>query len=206
MPSSGSRIYRVAVFVSGTGSNLEALLQAESEGGLTKAHIGLVIASKAGVGALERARIHHVPSAVIERKTFPDDAAWERAYLRKLESSRIDIICLAGFLKKIGPAVLAKYSGRILNIHPALLPKFGGPGMYGHFVHEAVVKAKEIASGCTVHLVDEEFDHGTILAQARVPVLPGDTGVTLAARVLEQEHRLYPQVLQQFCEQLDSKA
>ena len=112
------------------------------------------------------------------------------------------MVCLAGYLKKVGPEIIGRFRGRILNIHPALLPKFGGPGMYGHQVHEAVIAAGEKESGCRVHMVDEEFDHGPILAQAQVPVLPGDTPDTPAARILEQEHGLYPKTIRRISESL----
>jgi len=195
-------VIRVAVLVSGAGSNMEAIVKAQMAGRLPGANVVLVISSKAGVQALDRAARAGVKSMVIERPAFPDDSAFEAATLEALREENIDIVCLAGYLKKIGPEILRTYHGRILNIHPALLPKFGGPGMYGHYVHEAVLSAGEKMSGCTVHLVDEEFDRGPVLAQSTVPVLPGDTPETLAARVLEQEHKLYPKVVREFSEKL----
>jgi len=115
--------------------------------------------------------------------------------LELLRQRHVDLIVLAGYLKLVPPAVIAAYRDRIINIHPALLPSFGGPGMYGLRVHQAVLASGVKVSGCTVHLVDEEYDRGPILAQSRVPVLPGDTAETLAARVLEAEHRLLPAVV-----------
>jgi phosphoribosylglycinamide formyltransferase-1 len=193
---------RIAVLVSGGGSNLQAILQAQDSGQLAGAQVTLVLSSKDDAYALERARRHKVATAVIERASAPSDEAFESMILAALAKAETDVICLAGYLKKLGPGVVCRYQGRILNIHPALLPKFGGPGMYGHFVHEAVLAAGEKESGCSVHVVDEEFDHGPVLAQAKVPVIPGDTPESLAARVLEQEHRLYPKTIAEFCRQL----
>ncbi len=196
------RSIRVAVLVSGGGSNLEAILQAKENGQLPNIDVVLVISSKAGVQALDRAVRRKIEAVVIDPKTFSTDDAFQAAILRRLQDSKVDLVCLAGYLRKLGVGIIRAFQGRILNIHPALLPKYGGAGMYGHFVHEAVLKAGEKESGCTVHVVDEEFDHGPILAQARVPVKAGDTAATIAARVLEQEHTLYPATLKAFCETL----
>ncbi len=193
---------RVAVFVSGGGSNLEAILVAQDREELGKAQVVLVISSKAGVQALERATSRQIQAVVVERKTCVNDEEFEAKILNALNAAKIDVVCLAGYLKKIGPSIIQQYQGRILNVHPALLPKYGGAGMYGHFVHEAVIKAGEKESGVTVHLVDNEFDHGPVLAQAKVPVLPNDSGEQLAQRVLAEEHKLYPKVLADFCQKL----
>ena len=193
---------RVAALVSGGGSNLGAILQAQESGALPGIQVVLVLSSKSGVYALERADRHHVESTVVERSWFADEAGFQDTVLQKLVNARVDVVCLAGYLKKLGPEIIRTFRGRLLNIHPALLPKYGGPGMYGHFVHEAVLAAGDKESGCTVHVVDEEFDHGPVLSQARVPVLPGDTPQSLAARVLEQEHQLYPKVIREFCKKL----
>jgi folate-dependent phosphoribosylglycinamide formyltransferase PurN len=128
----------------------------------------------------------------------PDHVA--RELLGVLERHRIDVVLLAGYLKLVPPEVVRRYDGRMLNIHPALLPKFGGKGMYGMRVHRAVLAAGEAVSGATVHLVDEEYDRGAVVAQRRVPVLAGDTPEALAARVLEVEHRLYPAAVDHVCE------
>lgn len=181
---------------------MEAIVQAQRAGRLPNANVALVISSKAGVQALDRAARFGVKAIVIERPAYPDDAAFESAILQALAKEKIDVLCLAGYLKRIGPKIIRAYRGRILNIHPALLPKYGGAGMYGHRVHEAVIAAGEKESGCTVHVVDEEFDHGPVLAQVKVPVLSGDSAESLAARILEQEHALYPKVLKEFCEKL----
>lgn len=193
---------RVGVLVSGAGSNLKAILDAQKAGQLPGIEIVLVLSSKADAFALTHARNHKIESAVVERKAWPSEEAFQSAILEKLVHVRADVVCLAGYLKKLGPDIIRRFRGRILNIHPALLPKFGGPGMYGRFVHEAVLKAGEKESGCTVHIVDEEFDHGPALAQAKVPVMPGDTPESLAVRILEQEHKLYPKTVREFCEKL----
>ncbi len=173
--------YRVAVAVSGRGSNLLALCDAPETG----AEVVLVLSDRDAV-ALDAAERRGI--ATHRLQNHQDGAEW----LAALEGSRIDLLILAGYLKLVPPAVVAAYRGRILNIHPALLPKHGGPGMYGERVHAAVLAAGESESGATVHLVDEAYDRGAILGQARVPVQPGDTPTTLAARVLAAEHRLLP--------------
>ncbi|HVO32735.1 MAG TPA: phosphoribosylglycinamide formyltransferase [Elusimicrobiota bacterium] len=202
---SGTILLRTAVLVSGGGSNLEAILVAGERGELPRIRVVLVVSTRSDAFALTRAHDHGVEAWSLDPKHFGSDDEFQSALLQKLREARIDLICLAGYLRKLSPAIVRDYRGRILNIHPALLPKFGGPGMYGHFVHEAVLASGERESGCTVHLVDEEFDHGPILAQARVPVRAGDTPEQLAARVLEQEHRLYPKTINDFSEHLAPK-
>ena len=177
---------RLAVCVSGRGSNLVALLEALT--GSPAAEVVLVLSNKADAPALDRARERGIPAEAFDN--FRDAAEW----LARLARHHVDLVVLAGYLKLVPAGVISAYRGRILNIHPALLPDFGGPGMYGHHVHEAVVRSGVPFSGATVHLVDEEYDRGEILGQARVPVLPGDTADTLAARVLGAEHRLLPAV------------
>jgi formyltetrahydrofolate-dependent phosphoribosylglycinamide formyltransferase len=181
---------RVAVCVSGGGSNLEALLDAFASPD-DVADISLVMSDRASAGGLERARRREVPAVVL---ADPGDAS---EWLRQLEEHQIDMVVLAGYLKRVPPEVVASYRDRIINIHPALLPAFGGQGMYGGKVHAAVLASGTTESGCTVHLVDEEYDRGPILAQARVPVEPHDTADTLAARVLAAEHQLLPAVVRE---------
>lgn len=178
---------RVAVAVSGRGSNLEALLRAL--GPAAPARVALVLTNRADAGALGVAAAQDVPTQVLGNPADP--AEW----LAGLERHRIDLIVLAGYLKLVPAAVIARYRDRIVNIHPALLPAHGGRGMYGHRVHQAVLAGGDRESGATVHLVDEAYDRGAILAQSRVPVLPGDSAERLAARVLEVEHRLLPAVV-----------
>lgn len=178
---------KLAVCVSGRGSNLVALLQALR--GSDQARVVLVLSNRADAPALERAREWGI--AAESFTSYRDGAEW----LERLTHHAVDLVVLAGYLKLVPAEVIRAYRGRMLNIHPALLPDFGGPGMYGHHVHEAVLQSGAKESGATVHLVDEEYDRGAILAQARVPVLAGDTPETLAARVLGAEHRLLPAVV-----------
>ncbi len=177
---------RVAVLVSGGGTNLQALLDALR--GSSIARITRVISSRPDADALERARTAGVPTAVL---TDPADAAELVAAL-----DDAGLVVLAGYLKRVPPTAVARLRWRLINIHPALLPAFGGPGMYGRRVHERVLASGATISGATVHYVDEEYDHGPIIAQWPVPIRPGDTPESLAARVLEVEHRLLPLVVQ----------
>jgi formyltetrahydrofolate-dependent phosphoribosylglycinamide formyltransferase len=178
---------RVAVCVSGGGSNLQALLDALPEG--APARVVLVLSDRGDAGALDRARRAGVPAEVFA--DFRDATEW----LTRLGRRDVDLVVLAGYLKLVPAPVVAAWRGRIVNIHPALLPKHGGAGMYGRKVHAAVLEAGDTESGPTVHLVDEEYDRGLVLAQARVPVKEGDTPESLATRVLEAEHRLLPAVV-----------
>ena len=179
------RPVRVAVLVSGGGTNLQALLDALHNSPI--ARVTRVISSRPDAGALARARRAGVPTTVLRDANDPGelDAALSDAQL----------VVLAGYLRLVHASVVARFRGRMINIHPALLPDFGGPGMYGHRVHEAVLASGAKESGATVHFVDEEFDRGAIIAQEKVPVQRGDTAETLAARVLEAEHRLLPKVV-----------
>jgi phosphoribosylglycinamide formyltransferase 1 len=178
---------RVAVCISGRGSNLDALAErlADDE----HAEIVLVLSNRADAPGLLRAAAAGVPAEALT------DAADGAEWLERLERRQADLVVLAGYLKLVPRAVIERFRGRIVNVHPALLPAFGGRGMYGHRVHEAVLASGVAESGATVHLVDEEYDRGTILAQERVPVEPGDTPERLAARVLAAEHRLLPAVV-----------
>ena len=177
---------RLAVAISGRGTNLAALLAALPAG--SAAEVALALSDRAAPG-LELARQRGIPTLELA------DPAEGRAWLAALSAHRIDLVVLAGYLKLVPDTVIDRYRGSIINIHPALLPAFGGPGMYGRRVHEAVLASGSTVSGATVHLVDEVYDHGAVLAQARVPVLTGDTPDTLAARVLDAEHRLLPAVV-----------
>ena len=174
----------VAVAVSGRGTNLEALLL--GLGPDAPARVVLVLSNRADAPALDRAAGRGIPTVTL--RDHADGGEW----LRALERHGADLLVLAGYLKLVPAEVIDRYRGRILNVHPALLPAFGGLGMYGRRVHEAVLASGARESGATVHLVDEVYDRGAILGQARVPVLPGDDPETLAARVLEAEHRLLP--------------
>lgn len=179
--------YRVAVGVSGGGSNLQALLDRLQ--GEAPARVVLVLSNRPDAGGLERARRGGVAAEVL---SDPADAS---EWITRLGRRDVDLLVLAGYLKLVPPGVVQKYAGRIVNVHPALLPAFGGAGMYGKRVHEAVIASGATESGPTVHLVDEVYDRGEILAQRRVPVLPDDTPERLAARVLAAEHALLPEVV-----------
>jgi phosphoribosylglycinamide formyltransferase 1 len=174
----------IAVAVSGRGSNLDALLRTLGPG--APATIVLVLSDRAGAPALELAREHGIPTRVLA------DSGDSGEWLESLRKHGVELLVLAGYLRLVPVPVIGAYRGRIINIHPALLPAFGGKGMYGRRVHEAVLKSGARETGATVHLVDELYDHGEVLAQATVPVLPGDTAEGLAARVLEVEHRILP--------------
>jgi formyltetrahydrofolate-dependent phosphoribosylglycinamide formyltransferase len=179
--------YRIAVCVSGGGSNLGALIDALRDE--PDADLVLVLSNVATAGGLERARATGIPAEVF------DDPADPTEWITRCGRRDVDLIVLAGYLKLVPAQVLSRYGGRMLNIHPALLPLHGGRGMYGRRVHQAVLDSGARETGATVHLVDEEYDRGAILAQSRVAVLAGDTSETLAARVLEAEHTLLPAVV-----------
>lgn len=177
------------------GTNMQAIIDA-CQAGRLQAVPRVVISNNAGSGALERARQAGIPAVHLSSRTHADPAALDSAILATLQSHGVTLVCLAGYMRRLGPRTLAAYHHRVLNIHPALLPRFGGRGFYGERVHQAVLAAGEVESGPTVHLVDGEYDHGRVLAQRRVPVLPGDDAASLAARVLVQEHLIYPETLQ----------
>ncbi|RKX22277.1 MAG: phosphoribosylglycinamide formyltransferase [Candidatus Zixiibacteriota bacterium] len=185
---------RIAVFISGGGSNLQSLIDA-SESGRLSGKIVLVISSRDNAYGLERAFNAEIDTFVYKVKNY---AAKEDAYrdlMEMLEEYEVEYIALAGYLKLLPVPIVRQYKNRITNIHPALLPKYGGSGMYGHHVHEAVIKAGEKESGATVHIVDEIYDHGKILMQQKVSVSPEDTPESLAAKVLKIEHQIYPKAL-----------
>ena len=186
---------RLGFLASHGGSNLQAILDAIQAKWLN-AEARVVISNNTGSLALERARSAGVPALHLSSETHPDAGTLDRAIAEALQRHSVDLVVLAGYMRKIGPAVLGAYPCRIVNIHPALLPKHGGQGMFGIHVHEAVLAEGERETGATVHLVNAEYDRGPTLAQARVPVEPGDTPETLQQRVLSTEHRLYAETLQ----------
>ncbi|MCJ7491545.1 MAG: phosphoribosylglycinamide formyltransferase [Dehalococcoidia bacterium] len=189
------RILRLGFLASHGGSNMQAIIDACKDGRLD-AEPAVVISNNSESTALERARREGIPNYHLSSATHRDPAELDAAILRTLEEHGVDLVILAGYMKLLGPRTLARYRGRILNIHPALLPKFGGKGLYGKKVHEAVLAAGERVTGVTIHLVDERYDAGPIVAQSEVPVLEGDTVDSLAARVLEREHQLFAETLQ----------
>ncbi|MGD9161982.1 MAG: phosphoribosylglycinamide formyltransferase [Desulfobacteraceae bacterium] len=185
----------IGFLASHNGSNMQAIIDACNSGALHASPV-VVISNNSKSGALERAKKESIAHYHISGKNYPDPGELDRAILNVMKEHSVDIIVLAGYMKKLGSKTLAYFQGRILNIHPALLPKYGGKGMYGMNVHEAVIEAGETESGVSIHIVDSNYDTGPVIAQARVPVKPMDTCETLAARVLEQEHLLFPETLQ----------
>jgi phosphoribosylglycinamide formyltransferase-1 len=182
----------MGVLVSGRGSNLGAILDAAREGRLD-AEVVLVVSDRPDASALRRAEERGVESRVAERKDFPDAESFENAIAGLLEERGVELVVLAGFMRVLGPAFVRRFAGRIVNIHPSLLPSF--PGL--HAQRQALRHGVKIA-GCTVHLVDETLDGGPILAQAAVPVLEGDTEESLSERILKEEHKLLPETIQKF--------
>lgn len=196
------RKMRIAVLVSGGGTNLEALLNAQEAGQLPHGEIVLVCASNEGVYALERARNHGVPAVAVARKAM-SQSAFETELNIKLAAYRADVIVLAGFLSILSAEFVSRWQGRILNVHPSLIPAFCGKGMYGLHVHEAALQRGVKITGATVHLVNEIPDGGEILLQKAVEVLPSDTPETLQRRVMEQaEWVLLPQAAEMLCRNL----
>jgi len=186
---------RIAVFCSGSGSNFQAIFHALKKKQLN-AEIVLCLSNRSQCGAMEFARSNGIAAVHLMEKQFDSFDEFAAAMVGCLRKHGIEIILLAGYMRKVPDAVVTAFPERIINIHPALLPKFGGEGMYGIHVHTAVLEAGETESGATVHLVNEEYDKGRILMQRHVPVLAGDTPESLAARVLECEHKLYPEALE----------
>lgn len=193
---------RIGVMVSGQGrgTNLQAILDACVSGEIP-GQVVVVIGTRRDAPAMERAQAAGVPTVVISpRKYEGDEAGYGEALLRALRRHDVGLICLAGYMRMLPVVVVDAYRGRIMNTHPALLPLFGGQGMYGEHVHRAVLESGMKVSGCTVHFVDEQYDHGPIILQTAVPVQEDDTPQTLAARVLPAEHRTYVQAIRLFAE------
>ncbi len=185
---------KIAVFISGGGSNLQSLIDASEDGRLA-GKIVLVISGQDNAYGLERAFNAGIDTFVYKVKSYPSKEDAHRDLLEMLKEYEVEFIALAGYLKLLPPPVIANYKNRITNIHPALLPKYGGKGMYGSRVHEKIIKARDKESGVTVHLVDEIYDHGKIIIQKKVSISPQDTPKSLAAKVLKMEHKLYPEAL-----------
>jgi phosphoribosylglycinamide formyltransferase-1 len=181
---------RLAVLLSGRGSNFEAIADSVSAGRIPNAEIVAVISDVAEAPGLARARERGLRSHAVDREAIPSRRDRERQMLAILESARPDLVCLAGYMRILSPDFVGRFRGRILNIHPALLPKFPGLDAQGR-----AIEAGEKESGCTVHFVDEGTDTGPIVLQKRVPILPGDTEESLSARILEREHEAYPEAI-----------
>ena len=194
-----SRRPRVAVFASGGGRSFENLVEHSAEGRLA-AEVALLLSDRDGIGALERAERLGVPHRVLTWREFDGPNAFSRAAFDEVREARCNVVVLAGFLRLL--RVPAEFQRRVLNIHPALLPAFGGKGYYGDRVHAAVLEAGVETTGCTVHYVDDEYDHGEPILQREVPVEPGDTVETLAARVFEAERIALPEALNRVLERL----
>ena len=186
---------RLAVLLSGSGTTLQNLVD-QIKGGTLDASIELVIGSREGLKGIERAKSAGLNHRVFPRKQYPDTPSFSHDVFSAIDAAGADLICLAGWLCLLD--IPARYAGRMMNIHPALLPSFGGKGMYGHFVHEAVLAHGCKVSGCTVHFVDNTYDTGPIIVQRTCPVLEQDTPDTLAARVFEQEKVAYPEAIRMF--------
>lgn len=185
---------RLGFLASHRGSNMQAVLDACEAHTLAATPVVLV-SNNRGSEAILRAQRAGMATHVLNRVTHPDPDVLDSAIHDALTAARCDVIVLAGFMKMIGPRVLRAFANRIINIHPALLPRHGGKGMFGMHVHRSVIASGDRVSGVSVHLVDEEYDHGRVLAQAEVPVVPGDTPEALAERVLKKEHQFLPEVL-----------
>ena len=189
---------KIAIFASGGGSNLREIYNQIQKGDIP-ATIVLVVSNNPQCGAIIFASEQGLENFIVNDTRFPNPDTRDKLLFRALLKAEVELICLAGYMKLLPKRIVKEYKDRILNIHPALLPQFGGKGFYGMKVHEAVIEAGAAESGVTVHLVDEEYDHGKIIAQKKVTVRSGDTAKTLAKRVLKVEHDLYPKVLKAFC-------
>lgn len=194
-----ANILNLACLCSGSGTNLQAIIDG-IEAGRLPARITAVISNEPGAQALERARRHGLPAFLVDHRGFAKREAFESKLAEIIDRQEARLVCLCGFMRILTPWFVERYPNRILNIHPALLPKHGGRGFYGHKVHQAVLAAGEKESGCTVHFVDAQVDHGPVILQRRVPVLPGDTPESLARRVLAEEHLAYPQAIAMLAE------
>ncbi len=186
---------RIGVLASGGGTDTQAIIDA-CEAGRIEGRVVVVVSNNSGAGVLERARRHGIPAHHLSNRHHADDADLDRAFVELLRGYGVNLVALAGYMKKRGPAFLRAFPNCILNIHPALLPgPHGGEGKYGIRVHESVLAAGDRVTGVTVHLVDEKYDHGPVVARREVPVMPDDTPESLQKRVLAVEHEFYPAVL-----------
>lgn len=184
----------IVVLISGSGSNLQAILDA-CAAGFIAGRVSAVISNKAGVFGLSRATDAGVPAIVLDHKTYPDRAAYDTALCEVIDRQQPDLVVLAGFMRILTPEFVAHYQGRLLNIHPSLLPKYQGLN-----THQRAIDAGDSVHGCSVHFVTAELDGGPVILQAKVPVFPEDDAAAVAARVHEQEHRVYPLVVRWFCQ------
>ncbi|MEL7832478.1 phosphoribosylglycinamide formyltransferase [Fodinibius sp. Rm-B-1B1-1] len=195
----------IVVFASGSGTNFQAIIDAVHNGQINGLIQGL-ITNKKGIQAIERAQKNNIAYRCLSPTDFSSDQEYIDTLLNQLQDWNTDLIALAGYMIKIPPQIIEAYQNRIINIHPSLLPKYGGKGFYGMNVHRAVIEDEEKKSGCTVHIVTEEYDKGPILGQRKVPVKQSDTPETLAKRVLKEEHELFPKVISDLANQLNNKS
>ncbi|TYP92607.1 formyltetrahydrofolate-dependent phosphoribosylglycinamide formyltransferase [Fodinibius salinus] len=195
----------IVVFASGSGTNFQAIIDAVESGQINGRIAGL-ITNKSGIQAIERAQKHDIEHRLLAPSQFSDRSRYINTLLDQLTDWETDLIVLAGYMLKIPPKVIEQFRGRIVNIHPSLLPKYGGKGFYGMRVHQAVIDNNEDKSGCTVHLVTEKYDDGPILGQRKVPVKDSDDADTLADRILKEEHKLFPEIIAQLTDKLNSKS
>jgi phosphoribosylglycinamide formyltransferase-1 len=198
MKAQGGKL-RIGILASGEGTTLQSILDACASGELG-AQVAIVIGNNRSSGALKKAESRSVRFVHLSGATHPDPDELDQAILTALLDAKAELVVLAGYMKKVGPRTLAAFEGRIVNTHPALLPKYGGRGMYGRRVYEAVLAARERETGVTVHLVDGEYDHGPVIAQTVVPVLPHDDVETLSARVQAIERAFLVKTLKSFAE------
>jgi phosphoribosylglycinamide formyltransferase-1 len=187
----------LCVFASGSGSNLKAIIKASLAGSINS-RVSLVISNNSGAGALKTAAKYKIPHRHLSQKLFTTQKEFTAEILRSLKKHKVNFILLAGYMKMLDPVIIKKFKNRIINIHPALLPKFGGKGMYGINVHEAVIAANEKITGATVHFVNEVYDSGAVIFQKQVKVKPADDAESLQKRVLRAEHKLYPEAIKLF--------
>ncbi len=190
----------IAVFASGRGSNFRAVLEKIRSGEIPNTKIAVVISNSSAAGALEIARSHSIPAIHCNRAQYESDEEFTAQLRSLLSEYGVNFIILAGYMKMMPQEIVRQFRHRILNVHPALLPSFGGKGMYGHYVHEAVIAYGAKVSGATVHLVDEEYDHGPVVLQACIAVDENDSPDSLAEKVLKIEHRLLPEAVRLFAE------
>ncbi|QAT43860.1 phosphoribosylglycinamide formyltransferase [Aminipila luticellarii] len=186
---------RISVLVSGGGTNLQAVMDSIESGKIKDAEIACIISSNPKAFALERGKKRHIKTFVVDKGQYPAMSLRTKALLSALQEARTDLVVLAGYMSILEPELIKAYSGRIINIHPSLIPKYCGKGFFGQRVHEAVIAAGEKESGATVHFVDEGVDTGPIILQQRVPVLAGDTPEELGARVLAVEHQILTEAI-----------
>ena len=190
---------KIAIFASGGGSNFKAIYEKIISGDIP-AEISIVVSNNPNCGAINFAKKNILPTFIVNKTRFPDPDTQNMMLKQNLLKADVNLICLAGYMNRIPENIVAHFRNCILNIHPALLPDFGGKGFYGMQVHEAVIQSNADESGATVHFVDAKYDHGPIVAQEKVNVSADDTADSLAQKVLAAEHRIYPKVVKAYCE------